>query len=158
MKIHYRKNIVKLCGLLSLLTFGQVSTVYANNNLQCKVGVERLIGSYQKALNDGNTGKVLSLYTPRGIFMPSSKPTSIGMKQIKIAYEYVFKTLYFNVKFHIDEIECHGAIAFVRTSSDGKIKLLEKNITVNNNSRELFVLKRIANQWKIYRYMFNEVK
>ncbi|VAW74653.1 hypothetical protein MNBD_GAMMA12-3530 [hydrothermal vent metagenome] len=157
MKNYFCKDRIKFSAILLLLAFGEASAVDAAKNIQCKAEVQHLIGSYQKALNSSNTGKVVSLYTKNGVFMPSNKPTSIGVNQVKTAYQYVFKTLNLNVKFHIDEIECYGRIAFVRTRSDGNIKLIEKNITIKNNSRELFILKRIVDQWKIYRYMFNEI-
>jgi len=90
--------------------------------------------------------------------LPSNKPTAVGKEQVRNAYLLVFKELDLNVNFHIDEIEHFGDMAFVRTTSDGEIKLLEKNITIKNNSRELFILKRADNKWKIYRYMFNETR
>lgn len=89
--------------------------------------------------------------------MPSNKPTAVGKKQLRVAYQHVFKALDLNVKFHIDEIEHHGNIAFVCTTSDGEIELLKKNVTIKNNSRELFILKYANSKWRICRYMFNEI-
>lgn len=119
--------------------------------------ITHLLDRYQQALNGGHTSHIVPLYTNDGVFMPANKPTATGTHQIKTAYQHVFQALDLNVKFHIDEIEQHGDMAFLRTTSDGKIKLLEKEITIKNNSRELFILKKNNDQWKIYRYMFNEV-
>jgi len=151
------KNPLKLWTLLLILTAGLPLVANADKDQQCRADIRLLLESYQQALNDGATNRIVSLYTDDGIFMPSKKPTAVGREQVRLAYQHVFKALDLNVKFHVDEIEHHGDIAFVRTTSDGEIKLLEKNITIKNNSREIFILKRTDRQWKIYRYMFNEM-
>lgn len=151
------KNPLKLWALLLILMAGLPSVANADKDQQCRADIRLLLESYQQALNDSATNRIVSLYTDDGIFMPSKKPTAVGSEQVRLAYQHVFKALDLNVKFHIDEIEHHGEIAFVRTTSDGEIKLLEKNITIKNNSREVFILKRTDSKWKIYRYMFNEM-
>jgi len=157
MNILYLNNSIKILAMFLFLSLGQQSVASENKEQQCKADIQQLLSSYQQALNDSDTNKVVALYSDDGIFMPSNKPSAIGEEQVKIAYQHVFKTLGLNVEFNIDEIQHHGDIAFVRTTSDGEIKLLEKNVTIKNNSRELFILKRTENKWKIYRYMFNEM-
>lgn len=130
----------------------------AGDKAACKADITSVIKSYEKALNASDVKKVIRLYAKDGVFMPANKPTSAGKAQVTKAYQYVFKALDLNVKFHIDEIVKRDDLAFVRTSSDGKITLRDKNVSIKNNSRELFVMKRIDGSWKIYRYMFNEVK
>jgi uncharacterized protein (TIGR02246 family) len=151
------KNPLKLLTVLFILALALPSAANADKEQQCRADIQLLLNSYQQALNDSAINKVVPLYTDDGIFMPSKKPTAVGEEQVRVAYQHVFKALDLNVKFHIDEIEHYGDIAFVRTTSDGEIKLLEKNITIKNNSRELFILKRTDSKWKIYRYMFNEM-
>ncbi|VAW62527.1 hypothetical protein MNBD_GAMMA11-1069 [hydrothermal vent metagenome] len=152
----YRATVKTLIVSI-FLVLGFQSTANAGKDQQCKADIQRLLNSYQQALNASDENKVIPLYTNDGVFMPSQKPSAVGKMQVKIAYQHVFKALDLTVKFHIDEIERHGDIAFVRTTSDGKIKLLEKNVTIKNNSRELFIMKRVNDNWKIYRYMFNEM-
>jgi len=151
------KNLITTLIAALLLQTALQSVANAGNDKQCRSDIQHLLKNYQNALNASDTMEVVPLYTDDGVFMPSNKPTSIGQIQVKTAYQHVFKTLDLNVNFHIDEIERHGDVAFVRTTSDGEIKLLEKNITIKNNSRELFILKRTNSEWKIYRYMFNEM-
>ena len=151
MNMSYLKKTVKLIAMILLLVFIKQSLLYADNEQQCRADIQQLLNSYQQALNDSDTNRVMPLYTDDGIFMPSNKPTAVGKAQVRRAYQFVFKELDLNVTFHIDEIERHNDIAFVRTTSDGEIKLLEKNITIKNNSRELFILKHTDNKWKIRR-------
>jgi len=151
------KTTVKTLIVAIFLISGFYSSANAGKDQQCKADIRLLINSYQQALNASDASKVVPLYTDDGVFMPSKKPSAVGRAQVKTAYQHVFKALDLTVKFHIDEIERHGDIAFVRTTSDGKIKLLEKNVTIKNNSRELFIMKRVDDNWKIYRYIFNEM-
>ncbi|VAW55557.1 hypothetical protein MNBD_GAMMA05-2128 [hydrothermal vent metagenome] len=151
------QNTIKTLVAVTLLVLGYQSTVNAGKDTQCKADIQILLNNYQQALNDSDASKVAPLYADDGVFMPSKKPSAIGRAQVKITYQEVFKELDLNIKFHIDEIERHGDIAFVRTTSDGKITLLEKNAIIKNNSRELFIMKRINDTWMIYRYIFNEM-
>lgn len=121
-----------------------------------KADIKTTLKNYEWALNNSNVEKVMQLYTSDGVFMPSNKPTAIGYSQVAKAYQHVFEDLDLNVSFHIDEIVVRDDLAFVRTVSDGEIRLLKKKMSIKNSSRELFVMKRAGGHWKIYRYMFNE--
>ena len=116
-------------------------TAHANDN-QYETDINTVIKSYERALNGSDVHSVIKLYAQDGVFMPSSKPTAVGRAQVTKAYRQVFKGLDLDVTFHVDEIVRRHDIAFVRTVSDGKIKLLDKNTMLKNNSRELFVMKR----------------
>ena len=142
--------------LLITLSLAMSYPVHAGSEA-CRTDIKSVIKSYEKALNASDVDEVIKNYSDDGVFMPSGKPTAVGRKNVITAYQHVFKALDLNVNFHIDEIIRQGDLAFVRTTSDGKIKLLDKNITIKNNSRELFFMKRIDGDWKIYRYMFNEM-
>ncbi len=154
-KISIHKIIKVLLITASVLV--PVYSVSAKDDEMCKTDIRSVIKLYEKALNGSDVNEVIKLYAQEGVFMPSGKPTSVGHSQVTKAYQHVFKALDLDVTFHFDEIVRNGDLAFVRTTSDGKIKLLEKNSTISNQSRELFVMKRINENWKIYRYMFNEV-
>jgi len=142
--------------LFVLIISGHSTIVNASSDRVWETDLKAVIESYEKALNGGNTNKVLALYAQDGVFMPSNKPTATGHIQVKEAYINVFKSLDLNVSFHVKEIDKRSDIAFVRTVSDGQIKLLNKGDIIKNHSRELFVMKNINGHWKIYRYMFNE--
>lgn len=157
MSIDTLNTIAKRLLFMSLIILTLPVTANSDTKQTDRAEITDLLDRYQRALNGSHTNHIVPLYTSDGVFMPSKKPTATGTNQIKTAYQHVFQALDLNVKFHIDEIEQHGNIAFLRTTSDGKIKFLEKKITIKNNSRELFILKKNNGQWKIYRYMFNEV-
>ena len=123
-----------------------------------KTAIEKLLFSYRDALNTSDTGKVLSLYTADGVFMPSNAPTAIGQEQVKGAYDFVFKNIQLKIEFFIDEIAVHDDFAFARTTSKGTTLIHATGQTVPEENRELFVLQKVNGQWKIARYMFNKLQ
>jgi len=80
------------------------------------------------------------------------------LEQVKGAYEFVFKTIKLNIEFFIDEIVVNGDYAFVKTSSKGTTFIHANGETVPEENRELFVLQKEEDEWKIARYMFNKTK
>ena len=119
--------------------------------------IEATLKTYETALNASDTDAVLALYTEDGVFMPTEAPTAVGKEQIRAAYEHVFGTIKFDIVFSIDEIVQHGDFAFARTLSKGKVTVLGKGVTLPAEHRELFVLKKTGDDWKIARYMFNKM-
>ena len=128
-----------------------------NMNAQEKQAVETLLRAYERALNASDTKAVLELYAEDGVFMPSEAPTSIGIAAVEGAYNYVFSQIKLNIEFTFDEIEIHDDFAFARTVSKGTTDVLAAGITVPEENRELFVLKKENGKWKIARYIFNKM-
>ncbi|WP_179473062.1 SgcJ/EcaC family oxidoreductase [Chryseobacterium sp. H1D6B] len=124
-----------------------------------KSAIEKLLFNYQDALNTSDVNKVLPLYAQDGIFMPQGGPSAIGQEQLKGAYEFVFKNLQLNIKFNIDEIVIvNDHYAFARTISRGTQLIHATGITSAEENRELFMLQKENDQWKIARYVFNKMK
>jgi len=123
-----------------------------------KQEIKKLLFTYRDALNASDVDKVLPLYTEDGIFMPSGAPTSIGLEQVKGAYEFVFGDIKLSIEFYIDEISINGNYAFARTTSKGSTLIHATGETVPEENRELFVLQKENGVWKIARYMFNKME
>lgn len=156
--------VVFMVGSLGLATsYGNEKSESKPTSLTKKCGdkemdtkhIEQLLKSYFAALNKSDVEGAVASYTKDGVFMPAENPTATGMEQLKTAYRHVFDTIKLNVGLKIEEIVPNGDYAYVITSSDGEITLLDKGTIVPNKSRELFVLKKIGSEWKIARYMFN---
>lgn len=123
-----------------------------------KPAIEKLLFAYRDALTASDVNKVLPLYTVDGVFMPSNAPTAVGQEQIKGAYAFVFSQIQLNIEFYIDEIVVFGDYAYARTTSKGTTFIHASGQTVAEENRELFVLQKANEQWKIDRYMFNKMK
>jgi uncharacterized protein (TIGR02246 family) len=159
------KKIIIIGAMIATIFAFQNKVESQSNNLKQlkmetteKSAIEKTLFSYRDALNASDVTKVLTLYTSNGVFMPSNAPSAIGQEQIKGSYEFVFKTIQLNIEFFIDEIIVNGNYAFARTTSKGTTLIHANGQTVPEENRELFVLEKVGEDWKISRYMFNKMK
>lgn len=160
------KSLITMAVLLISVTACQNKTEYQSTPLKQnsmeqsteKAAIEKLLFSYRDALNASDVNKVLPLYSNDGVFMPSNAPSAVGKEQVKGAYEFVFKTIQLRIEFYIDEIVVDGDFAFARTTSKGTTFIHTNGQTVPEENRELFVLQKSNDGWKIARYMFNKMK
>ena len=123
-----------------------------------KKKIEELLSSYQKSLNTSDAKLAQSLYMKDGVFMPSEAPSGIGSEGILKSYEFVFSQIQLNIEFFIEEIQVEGNMAFAITSSKGTVKIHANGIEAPEANRELFVFEKVAEEWKIARYMFNKTE
>jgi len=117
--------------------------------------IEQRIKQYQTALNNGNVGAVLDLYGSDPVFMPQHSVAKIGREQVQDAYRQVFNLIELDIRFSIYDIEYFGELAYARTSSAGKTRVLTNNRVVDEGNNELFIFRREQGEWKIHRYLFS---
>ncbi len=129
-------------------------TVKAMND---NTAIEATLKQYEAALNASDVDGIMALYAEDGVFMPTVAPTAAGKEQVRAAYEYVLGIIKLDIAFSIDEIVQHGDFAFARTVSRGEVTILAEGVTLPEENRELFVLKKEGDHWKIARYMFNKM-
>src|SRR5687767_14441800 len=92
------KRLFTVGTIIVLLHAFQKEVKSQSNNLKNKKmepkteksAIEKLISSYQEALNASDTGKVIALYTKDGVLMANAAPTAEGVEQVKGTYQYVF--------------------------------------------------------------------
>ena len=123
-----------------------------------KENIEKLLVTYKTSLNTSDAALAQSLYTNDGIFMPSGAPSAIGSDNILKSYEYIFSQIQLTIEFYIEEIVVEGDLAFATTSSKGTTLINATGDTVPEANRELFVLEKVDEEWKIARYMFNKTE
>ena len=117
--------------------------------------IQNLLITYQRSLNEGDVDLVRSVYADDAVFIGQPFPTATGKEEIVSLYADVFSKLDFNVQFDILEIELSGDLGFVRTRSHGTIVPKSQNPEGSEGNREIFVVKKIDDEWKFYRYIFN---
>lgn len=118
--------------------------------------IRALLTKYERALNTSDAALAASCYTADGVFMPTTLPTAAG-DQMKTAYDRVFAAIRLRVTFTVDELVVtsdHSAYALTR--SDGEQTVLANDSTSTEANREIFIFQRVAEGWKIARYMFNK--
>ena len=116
--------------------------------------IRNLMQTYQRSLNEADLNLVRAVYADDAMFIGQPSPTATGIEEIAAHYAGAFSKLDFDVQFDILEIELSGDLGFVRTRSHGTITPKGQNPEGQGN-REIFVVKKIAGDWKFYRYMFN---
>ncbi len=156
------KNILILIAAIGLALCGCQSTTQPNpdpmvNTMEETNAIEATLKNYEAVLNASDVDGVLALYAEDGVFMPTEAPTAAGKEQVRAAYEHVFGTIKLDIAFSIDEIFQYGDFAFARTLSRGEVTVLAEGVTLPEENRELFVLKKTGDDWKIARYMFNKM-
>lgn len=146
----------RLVGLLGLIAVGFAAPVRAGQDSD-KDRIVSVIETYQDALNGSNVDGVLEVYAPDGVFMPEFSPASVGLPEVRAAYEKVFKAIDLDVKFRIAEVVVlSDDWALVRTTSDGTIRINASGAKVGNDSKELFLLRKQRDgTWKFARYAFS---
>src|SRR5712672_131729 len=100
-----------------------------------KSAIEKLIFSYQDALNASGASMVIELYTKNSVLMPNSSPTVEGSGQVKGFYQYVFDNFIYTLQFSIIEITVSGNYAFARSTSKGSFIIKAKGQTIPDENR-----------------------
>ena len=106
-------------------------------------------------MNEGDLDLVRSVYADDAIFIPQPFPTATGIENIVALYSNFFSKMDVDVQFDIVDIELSGDLGFVHTRSHGTIVPKGQGPDGSEGNREIFVVKKIGDEWKFYRYIFN---
>jgi uncharacterized protein (TIGR02246 family) len=117
--------------------------------------IERILKTYETALNGNDIETILGLYGDSPVFMPQHAPALVGRDAVRAGFAHVFDTIKLNVRFDVHEIQEAGEWAWARTSSAGRTRILSSGAEVSEGNNELFVFKREKGTWKIHRYLFS---
>lgn len=126
--------------------------VMSDNNNQVK---EKIL-NFASALNLGKIEDVLPFYSDEAIFMPDGSKTftksQIGKSGAEFLIESDFKIRFYDVKIAIDE-----TYAFVEAIANTSQNDKETSSKLEKTSRDFFVFRKEEGDWKIFRYIFNNV-
>jgi uncharacterized protein (TIGR02246 family) len=118
--------------------------------------IEATLRAYFAALNASDAEAAVAKYASDGVFMPTGGPTATGTSELLASYRFIFTQIRLDVEFEFHEIVVDGELAYAVTSSQGQQTVLATDTTGPEANRELFVLRRESDGWKIARYMFNK--
>ena len=114
-----------------------------------------VVHRYEQMLNSGDTAGILALYAPDSVAEWNDKPTFATTAEKKAAYDALFKVATFSTVFGYAGIDVVGDTAVVRTFHHRGATVVEGGKDVVDLNREVFVLRKIAGDWKIKLYIFN---
>lgn len=116
--------------------------------------VQELIIQYAKVLNEANSLSIPSFFSEDGLFMPHAFKTLAG-KKLAANGEGWLKKNAFHIDYTIQHITVDNKYAFAEADAVVKITDPLTNTELVKTSRDFFVLRKERENWKIYRYMFN---
>jgi ketosteroid isomerase-like protein len=117
--------------------------------------VYRVVHQYEQSLNAGNAEAIVDLFAPDGVAEWNEKPTFVTRQQKIDGYNALFQIAKFSTAFAYDAIDVYGNVAIVRTHHDVGAAATVNGKSILDYNREVFVLRKQANGWKIILYTFN---
>ena len=147
--------LVAGCGLQAAPAAAQTASAAATDPAD-EAAIKQVLASYETALNASKTEAVMSLYADDAVLLPQETPTVVGSKAVEQFYGGTFKAIKLDLKFRIAEVQVvSNEWAFLRTTSDGTIKILATGNDIPAHNQELFLLRKQAGSWKLARYGFS---
>ena len=116
-----------------------------------------VVHRYEELLNKGDTASILALYAPDSVAEWNDKPTFTTEAEKKEAYDSLFKAAKFSTVFGYASINVYGGgnVAVVRTFHHKGASVNEGGKEIVDLNREVFILNKIGNEYKIALYIFN---
>ncbi|QEY25711.1 YybH family protein [Neisseria zalophi] len=112
---------------------------------------------YQNALNAGDTKTILNLFADESYSQWNDKLTADTTAERRQQYDDLFQREKFETDFAFDTIWINGDTAVVRTHHHvgSVVTNFKEQKTVIDLNREVFVMRKVNGQWKIFLYTFN---
>lgn len=131
------------------------ATQQMNKEEEDKSSIEKLLKSYETALNTVDVKAALDLYGANPVFMPPNFQAIAGRDAVSRAYDQALKgSRRLNEHFTIHEVEVIGDVAWAHVSSAVRIRNLATGNETEAGSNQLYILRRENGEWKIHRYMY----
>ena len=151
----------RIARLLEVAVLGMALLVAAQagaaaESAEESIQARKVVEEYFAALNAGRLDAVISLYHGESVFLPKNAPAVRGIDEITKAYRNLFENIKLNTEHVYHHVSVHGDVAIVESQANGTLTILEGKKVLPANDKELFVLRKINNKWKIDRYMFND--
>jgi ketosteroid isomerase-like protein len=127
------------------------------NDQEHTLAIRNTLTDYAKTLNTADNAAIPGFYTTDGKFMPEGYKTVKSFDLLKLNPHYLSDSN-FTIDYSIEDITIDNQLAFVIADAKTSQKDPVTGIILARQSRDFFVLKKIDEQWKIYRYLFNNVK
>lgn len=121
-----------------------------------ETAIRELLTSYRDALATSDPEEVVKNYTVDGVVMGPGSPTAIG-EELDDTYAGIFEGVGLDLDFTLANIIIGEKYAFVQSTSDGTALVNETGESAPEQNRELFVMEKVDDEWKIARYMYNKM-
>lgn len=123
-----------------------------------KEAISIFLGNFVQVLNNGNTKAIPDFFDRDAIFIPDGMEKIIAGNQLGKTDNGYLKRSNFKISYIIKDVTIENQFAFVEafaTTTENRIADLK---SVQKRSIDFFVLKNEGENWKIFRYVFNNVR
>jgi uncharacterized protein (TIGR02246 family) len=122
-------------------------------------GVERVVFSYFDAFGRGDVEAILAHYADDAVFMPADLPSVSGQDHLRAAYARTLARVRIlpGGQSVAEDVITLGEFAWVRTDSRAVAADPRTGEQADGHFREVFLMRRVSGDWKIWRYMFNTI-
>lgn len=117
--------------------------------------VYEVIHQYEELLNAASTEAIVDLFAADAVIEWNDAPTLATRQQKVDGYNALFQIAKISTAFVYDAIDVYGNIAIVRTHHPVGAAVIVNGKSVPDHNREVFVLRKQADEWKILVYTFN---
>lgn len=117
--------------------------------------VTALIQAYADTLNSGNARAIGSYYATDGAILPNGYKTIKKEQLEQVSGDYLRKSN-FTIDLRTESISIDGDYAFADSVATASSTAADGTL-LTKTSRDLFILRKKADEWKIYRYIFNDM-
>lgn len=123
-----------------------------------KEAIGTLLGDFAQVLNNGETNAITGFFDRNAVFIPDGMKKIIEGNQLGKTSNGYLKRADFKITYVIKDIVIENQFAFVEafaTTTENRVSDLKP---VQKKSIDFFVFKKEDENWKIYRYIFNNVR
>jgi uncharacterized protein (TIGR02246 family) len=121
-----------------------------------RAAIKGVLKSYQRALNASDVDGVVQLFTDDAVVLAPNAPSAVGIDAVRAAYTGIFGAIDLDLTFKIAEVNVVSRHwAFLRSTSQGTVKVLANGAQIPSSNQELFVLHKSHGRWKLARYSFS---
>ncbi|MBD8082804.1 nuclear transport factor 2 family protein [Chryseobacterium caseinilyticum] len=115
------------------------------------------INDYADILNRRKTEGIGELYAEDAVFIPDNYKTISALELKKNKSKSILTSNEFKIQYSEEDVLIDGNFAFVTAVAKTSEKNKQTDQTVLKSSKDFFVFKKVDGQWKIFRYLFNNV-
>ena len=106
--------------------------------------------AFVKAFNAKDVTQILAIYAENSVFMPPNEPIIRGKEALKTFYDDMLKSGATDLRLNVAEVSGSGPLAY----QTGTYELNRAN-NVRDRGKYLFVLRKIADNWRYEYTMWN---
>ncbi len=114
-----------------------------------------VVKKYGQFLNEQNLDNILGLYHVNAEIIPDQLASLQGKENIISFYQNTFANIKILGELAIQSVYESTEVAIVRCEEVGEVTDLSSGIKSNHYFREMFILIKEDDVWKIYKYMFS---